>query len=52
MFSGSERRAAFLSGLAQVKNGISRIRGGTVLCLNASSRCKQQPAANTEPSAR
>jgi len=35
----------------QFKNGISKIIDGTVLCLNASCWCKQQPAANAEPSA-
>jgi len=34
------------------KEGISRIIDGTVMCLNASSWCKQLPAANTQPSAR
>ena len=33
------------------KNGISKIIDGTVECLNASTWCKQPPAANTPPSA-
>jgi len=35
----------------QFKDGISKIIDGTVMCLNASSWCKQQPAASTAPSA-
>ncbi len=33
------------------KDGISKIIDGTVECLNASTWCKQPPAANTQPSA-
>jgi hypothetical protein len=33
------------------KNGISMIVDGTVQCLNASTWCKQAPAANAQPSA-
>jgi hypothetical protein len=33
------------------KNGISKIIDGTVECLNASTWCKQPPAANSSPSA-
>jgi hypothetical protein len=34
----------------QFKNGISKIIDGTVECLNASTWCKQPPAAITQPS--
>ena len=34
----------------QFKNGISKIIDGTVECLNASTWCKQPPAASTQPS--
>jgi len=33
------------------KNGISMIVDGTVACLNASTWCKQAPAASSQPSA-
>ena len=33
------------------KNGISEIIDGTVMCLNASTWCKQLPSANTGTSA-
>jgi hypothetical protein len=33
------------------KDGISKIIDGTVECLNASTWCKQPPAASTQPSA-
>ncbi len=33
------------------KDGISKIIDGTVQCLNASTWCKQPPAANTQPTA-
>src|SRR5580700_10955227 len=33
------------------KNGISMIIDGTVECLNASTWCKQPPAASSQPSA-
>ncbi|HWY20881.1 MAG TPA: hypothetical protein VNX26_06635 [Candidatus Acidoferrum sp.] len=33
------------------KNGISMIVDGTVACLNASTWCKQPPAASSQPSA-
>ncbi len=36
----------------QFQKGISEIIDGTVMCLNASSWCKQLPGANAEPSAR
>jgi hypothetical protein len=34
------------------KDGISMIIDGTVTCLNASTWCKQPPAASSQPSAR
>ena len=33
------------------RDGISKIIDGTVECLNASTWCKQPPAAQTQPSA-
>jgi hypothetical protein len=33
------------------KSGISMIIDGTVICLNASTWCKQRPAASAQPSA-
>jgi len=35
----------------QFRDGISKIIDGTVQCLNASTWCKQTPAANIHPSA-
>ena len=35
----------------QFRDGISKIIDGTVQCLNASTWCKQTPAANIQPSA-
>src|ERR1700683_3552707 len=35
----------------QFRNGTSKIIDGTVECLNASTWCKQPPAANAQPSA-
>lgn len=35
----------------QFRDGISKIIDGTVQCLNASTWCKQTPAANVQPSA-
>ena len=34
----------------QFKQGISKIIDGTVQCLNASTWCKEPPAASTQPS--
>jgi hypothetical protein len=36
----------------QFKNGISRIIDGTVMCLNASTWCKEPTITNTLPSVR
>ena len=35
----------------QFRDGISKIIDGTVQCLNATTWCKQTPAANIQPSA-
>ena len=35
----------------QFRDGISKIIDGTVQCLNASTWCKQTPAAKVQPSA-